>query len=124
MRTYELMATPLVYSGQQVSARVVADANNARDVTVAFRILVYGGNDALHAVDGEWTNLSRCEEAVLGWRLLDLCGQPRQSVRLALRSNAGAEQGAVVLDWLRWGGPRTFGFAAPTNRAYSGDAPG
>ena len=105
MRTYELMATPLVYPGQQVSARVVADANNARDVAVALRILVYGGDDALHAVDGEWTNLSRGEEAVLGWRLPDLGGQPIQSVGLALRSNAGAEQGAVVLDWLRWDGP-------------------
>ena len=69
------------------------------------RILVYGANDALHAVDGEWTNLSRGGEAVLGWRLPDSGGQPIQSLGLALRSNAGPQQGAVVLDWLRWDGP-------------------
>jgi ADP-ribosylglycohydrolase len=105
MRTYELMATPLVYSGQQVSARVVADTHNPRDIAVALRILVYGSNDALHAVDGDWSNLSPGEKAILSWRLPDSGGQPIQSVGLALRSSAGAQQGAVVLDWLRWDGP-------------------
>ena len=34
MRTYELMATPLVYPGQTFRARVVADSRNAGDVAV------------------------------------------------------------------------------------------
>lgn len=105
MRTYELMATPLVCSGQRLSARVMADRSNAGDVAVSLRILVYGESDALHAVDGDWTFLSPGAEAVLGWRLPDTGGQPVQSVGLALRSNAGAGQGALFLDWLRWDGP-------------------
>ncbi len=105
MRTYDLMATPLVYSGQQVSARVVADASNTRDVAVALRILVYGANDALRAVDGEWTGLAPGGEAVLAWRLPDTDGQPIQSLGLALRSDAGEQRGAFLLDWLRWDGP-------------------
>jgi ADP-ribosylglycohydrolase len=105
MRTYELMATPLVCSGQRLSARVMADRSNAGDVAVSLRILVYGESDALHAVDGDWTFLSPGAEAVLGWRLPDTGGHPVQSVGLALRSNAGAQQGAVFLDWMRWDGP-------------------
>jgi ADP-ribosylglycohydrolase len=104
MRTYELMATPLVYSGQQVSARIV-DKINESDVAVALRILVYGAGDALHAVDGEWVDLPPGGEALLRWRLPESGGQPIQSVGLALRSNAGSQQGAVILDWLRWDGP-------------------
>ena len=34
MRTYELMATPLVYPGEIVRARVVADTRNADPVSV------------------------------------------------------------------------------------------
>jgi ADP-ribosylglycohydrolase len=105
MRTYELMATPLVCSGQRLSARVVADRNNGGDVAVALRILVYGANDALHAVDGGWILLTPGAETTLGWRLPDTGGRPVQSVGLALRSNAGAGQGVLFLDWLRWDGP-------------------
>ena len=125
MRTYDLMATPLVYSGQQVSARVVADASNARDVAVALRILVYGANDALHAVDGEWTGLAPGGEAVLAWRLPDTGGQPIQSLGLALRSNAGEQQRrrpSRLVAVGRTAGPSCF--VVPTNPANSGDAPG
>ena len=43
MRTYELMATPLVYPGQTVSARVIADPRQCGATSqVALRLLVYG----------------------------------------------------------------------------------
>jgi ADP-ribosylglycohydrolase len=105
MRTYELMATPLVYSGQTVRARVIADALNADAVAVALRILVYGRDDALTAIDGGPVLLSAGKEADLSWRLPDTGGQPIQSVGLALSSPGAAQSGAVTLDYLRWDGP-------------------
>ncbi len=105
MRTYELMATPLVYSGQRVSARLIADARNVSDVTVALRMLVYGRNEALTAVDGDPAALSPGAETVLSWRLPDTGGQPIQSIGIALSSPGAEQSGAVIVDFLRWDGP-------------------
>ena len=44
------------------------------------------------------------DEAILDWRLPDTGGQPIQSLGVAARSPDGAQDGAVVLDWLRWDG--------------------
>ena len=51
MRTYELMATPLVYSGQRVRARVVADSQNGGDVAVSLSAGVYCLEDALRTLE-------------------------------------------------------------------------
>jgi ADP-ribosylglycohydrolase len=105
MRTYELMATPLVYSGETVRARVIADPGNAAPVRVGLRALVYGSNDCLFPIDGELVALSPGADTVLMWRLPDTGGQPIQSLGLVLRSGGVAADGAVVLDYLRWDGP-------------------
>jgi hypothetical protein len=52
MRTYELMATPLVYPGQWMSARVIAAKSNLDEVHASLRILVYGREDHLDPIDG------------------------------------------------------------------------
>jgi hypothetical protein len=105
MRTYDLMATPLVYPGQILSARVIADKRNRSGVAVALRLLVYGRDDELTAIDGERVVLAPGAETTLSWRLPDTGGQPIQSFGLALASPGGDEDGAVVLDHLRWDGP-------------------
>jgi ADP-ribosylglycohydrolase len=105
MRTYELMATPLVYPGQWMSARVIAAKSNLDEVHASLRILVYGREDHLDPIDGGWVGLRPGGEAVLRWRLPDTGGQPIQSVGVALRSAGGGASGAVVLDYLRWDGP-------------------
>ena len=92
MRTYELMATPLVYPGQTVRARVVADASNAGAVAVALRALVYGANDALAPLDGEPVALAPGAETVL-----DLAsarhGRPADPIARPCRSLAGGRRG-------------------------------
>ena len=117
MRTYELMATPLVYPGQTVRARVVADARNAGPVAASLRALVYGANDCLAPIDGEPVALSPGAEAVLTWRLPDMGGEPIQSIGLGLRSDGAPESGFVMLDYLRWDG-------LPDVRLRRPDAPG
>ena len=117
MRTYELMATPLVHSGETVRARVIANPKNNSGVSVALRALVYGANDALFPLEGEPAVLSPGAEKVLAWRLPDTGGQPIQSIGLAIRSDGEATDGTVVLDYLRWDGP-------PDVRLRRPDAPG
>ena len=104
MRTYELMATPLVYSGQRVQARVIAHSKNASDVAVSLSALVYGAGDSLAPMDSEAVVLAPNDETILDWRLPDTGGQPIQSLGVAARSPAGTQDGALVLDWLRWDG--------------------
>ena len=105
MRTYELMATPLISPGQTVRARVVAEQTNAREASVALRALVYGAGDALAPVDSEWVPVPPAGDVTLTWRLPDTGGQPIQSIGLAAKSPGGFQDGAIVLDWLRIDGP-------------------
>ncbi len=105
MRTYELMATPLIDSGQRVQARVVAHSQNAGEVAVGLRALVYDEADRLDVIESESIALAPGEETVLDWRVPDTDGQPIQSIGIASRSPGGTQDGAIVLDWLRWDGP-------------------
>jgi ADP-ribosylglycohydrolase len=105
MRTYELMATPLVYSGQILRARVLAESQNVNSLAVALRALVHADGDTLSTVDGPWRELAPGAEATIEWRLPDTDGQPIQSIGLALRSDQSPSDGAVLLDYLEWSGP-------------------
>ena len=104
MRTYELMASPLVYPGQTVSARIVADLSNESPVAVSLRALVYGAQDQLFPIDSDETTVSPGADRTLVWRLQDTGGQPVQSLGLAVRSPGGAQDAGLAMDWLRWDG--------------------
>jgi ADP-ribosylglycohydrolase len=104
MRTYELMATPLVYSGQTLEARVTADAANRSPIDAALRLRVYGLGDELRDIDGEAIRLAPGGEAVLRWRIPDLDGQPIQEIGLAIACRAGRANGKIMLDHVRWDG--------------------
>jgi ADP-ribosylglycohydrolase len=114
MRTYELMATPLVCPGQRVRARLVANSRNMRELSINLRALVYGKADALDAIDSEPVALAPGHEAVLEWRLPDTGGQPIQSIGVAARSSSGAQAGSIILDWLRWDGPPEMRLKRPS----------
>ena len=116
MRTYELMATPLVYSGQSVRARVVANSQNEGDVAVSLSADVYCLEDALRTVESETIAMAPGQEKVLEWRLPDTDGQPIQSIGVAVRSPSGVQDGAIVLDWLRWDGPPNIRLKRPRER--------
>ncbi len=105
MRTYELMATPLVYPGQRVRARVIAHPQNAGDIAVSMSMLVYSAGDNLAPWDSKAVVLAPGEETVLDCRLPDTDGQPVQSLGVAARSPSGERDATVILDWLRWDGP-------------------
>jgi len=104
MRTYELMASPLVYPGQTVRARVIARADNTGEAQASLMALVYRG-DALETIESNAVALAPGAEGVLEWRLPDTDGEPIQSLGVAARSLGAVQDGALVVDWLRWDGP-------------------
>ena len=113
MRTYELMATPLVYPGQRVRARVIAGAKNAGDVAVNLSALVYGAGASLTPWDSEAIVLASNEETILDWRLPDTDGQPIQSLGVAAWSPSGTRDVTIIFDWLRWDGPPNMRLRRP-----------
>ena len=105
MRTYELMASPLLYPGQVVSARLVADRRNSAAVEARLRLKRYGANDVLKEIDGDAARLAPGDEATLRWRIPDLDGQPIQEIGVALGAPDGRADGVVMVDFLKWAGP-------------------
>jgi hypothetical protein len=117
MRTYELMATPLVYSGQRVRARVVADSGNTGGVTVSLSAGVYGLEDAIRTLGSAAIAVAPGQDEVLEWRLPDTDGQPIQSVGIEVSSPGSVQDGAIVLDWLRWDGSADVRLRRPRERS-------
>lgn len=104
MRTYDLMASPLLYPGQVLSARVIAPEGNEGSVALRMRIRAYDENDQLRDVDGEALTLAPGAEGVLEWRLPELDGQPIVEIGLVVAAEGRRASGRVILDWMRWDG--------------------
>jgi ADP-ribosylglycohydrolase len=104
MRTYDLMATPLVYSGQVVRARVIADAGNRGAIAARLRIRVYDEHDQLRDIDGEPVGIAPGAEAVLEWRLPDTGGQPIAEIGITLAATGRRADGRLLVDYLGWDG--------------------
>lgn len=117
MRTYDLMATPLVYPGQTASARVMASADNRGEVQACLRLRVYDDKDELVDVDGPAMLLQPGGEVTLDWRLPEFDGQPIAEIGIALTSAGPVAAGKVLLDWLRWDGAPDLLLHRPNNGA-------
>ena len=104
MRTYDLMATPLVYPGQTVKARVVALSGNSGEVAVRIRLSVYDSQDKLRPVDSEAVKLRPGEQQIITWRIPQMDGQPVAEIGLAVSATGLRADGTVLLDYLGWDG--------------------
>jgi ADP-ribosylglycohydrolase len=114
MRTYDLMATPLVYSGQVVKARVQAEAKNRGAVDVKLRIRVYDERDHLRNIDAPAMTLVPGEEAVLLWTLPDTGGQPIAEIGIAMSASGKRADGRLLVDYLRWDGAPALTLKRPS----------
>ncbi len=104
MRTYDLMATPLVYPGLKVRARLVAAQDNAGEVEACIRIRSYNALDELTDHDGPAVSLGAGKDAIIEWILPELDGQPIAEIGLVLKATGKKADGKVLLDYLRWDG--------------------
>ena len=112
LKGYALIASPTLYSGQLLRARVAADPASSREVTCRLYLRVYGKDDQLELVPGPEAALSPGADHIFEWRIPDTGGAPIAEVGIEVQSQRRAD-GALYLDWLTWDGPPDVLFARP-----------
>jgi hypothetical protein len=100
---YALMASPTLFPGQTVRARVQADAGNAVAVTCRLYVSVYGQGDSVEVHRGGAMALPPGRTDELLWKIGDLGGAPIASVGIELTPEKSGS-GTVFLDYLDWTG--------------------
>ena len=117
------MATPLVYPGQTVRARVIADPSNAGEVRVASaHPRLRRGRRLVADRRRAGRSFRPARRRSCAWRLPDTGGQPIQSLGLVLRSSRRRREtersSSTICDGTD---RRTFGSGGRTSRASSGE---
>ncbi len=103
MTDYRLLASPTLYPGQDVRARVVADGDNDGEVTCCLFVRTYDAHDELRTLHGPAAVLEPGSVHTFEWRLGDTGGQPIASVGIEVSTEKSAG-GSVYLDYLGWDG--------------------
>ena len=104
-KTYDLMAAPLVYPGQTMTAVLRADGSNKLPVSVNLRLKHYVISDTLKSMDGPSTTLAPGQEQVLCWTIPDVFdSQPIQQLGVAVACLDGYFKGKIWLDSLSYSG--------------------
>jgi hypothetical protein len=116
MPGYALLASPTLYPGQMIEARVEADAGNLAPITCALYLRRYGQADELVRVPGPGVSLAPGATQVFTWRVPDLGGQPVAEVGLELGS-AHRAGGTVYLDYVTWAGTPVVTFQRPAEKS-------
>jgi hypothetical protein len=108
---YELLASPTLYSGQAIRARVVAGENSG-PTHYAITVRAYDGAGRLADFRSEPTSVPPGTAALLDWKVPDTAGQPVAEVGLEVKPESGRE-GSVDLDFLTWDGAPDLRLARP-----------
>ena len=103
MPGYGLLASPTLYSGQTVRARLSADDGNAIPVTCGLYLRVYGDGDRLERIDGPQAMFGPGGAHEFTWRIPDTGGAPIAEIGIEIGSEKRAD-GVVYLDYLTWNG--------------------
>lgn len=114
-RGYRLLASPTIYSGQTIRARIVASAQNSRPVQVSLYLKHYNAADDLTDIHDEPSFLAAGESTVLTWRVPSTQGYPIAFVGVQVEGTGG-QGGTVYLDYLTWGGAPKVTLNRPTER--------
>jgi hypothetical protein len=125
-RGYRLLASPTLYSGQTMQARVIADSSNSEPVQVRLYVKHYDENDGLSIIASESVTLTAGDAHETAWVLPDTKGYPIAFVGVEIKGDAGIS-GTVFLDYLTWDGPPDIVLNRPYERTFSrlsrGDGP-
>ena len=109
---YSLIASPTLYPGQIVRARVSADGDNNRPIDCSLYVRVYDCNDQLRRVGGPKVALKPGAEHEFSWKVPDMGGQPIAEIGIEIASSQRAD-GTVYLDYLTWNGIPTVTWSRP-----------
>lgn len=106
MPKYRLLASPTLYAGQRLAARLGV-AGGPVDVTLVVR--VYRSERDVETIDGPTRHLSPGDRADIAWTIPDTGGAPVMAVGVRVEGAAGA---TVLLDRLGWAGAPTTALGA------------
>ncbi len=109
---YELMASPTLYPGQVLRARVEADAGNCRPIDCRLYLRTYSPEDQLLLTHGPAWSLLPGSEHELEWQVPDTGGAPIAEAGVELTGEGGA-CGTAYLDYLTWEGAPNVTFTRP-----------
>jgi ADP-ribosylglycohydrolase len=112
MRGYTLVASPTLYPGQRLRARVVADGENAGPVTAGLHVRAYNAGETLDVRRGPARSLAPGEAALLEWSVPPADGMPIAEVGVEISSETRAD-GTLYLDWLTWDGTPEVALGRP-----------
>lgn len=112
--SYQILASPTLYSGQMLTARLVADAQNQQPVHAQLIVRVYGVDDAIETMCGPQVILAATDVRDVTWQIPDTHGAPIMAVGLQLTSAVRAD-GCVYVDFLTWQGTPTLTLTKPTH---------
>lgn len=100
---YVLVASPTIYSGQDLWVALKGDADNATSITVRPYVSVFDENDQLKNLYGPESRVSPGESQELHWRVPATDGFPIGAVGIELRSRRSTE-GILYIDAMSWSG--------------------
>ncbi|HZM22328.1 MAG TPA: ADP-ribosylglycohydrolase family protein, partial [Anaerolineales bacterium] len=112
MPGYSLSASPTLYPGQTVRARLIADSKNAQSVAVGFELQSYGEMDRLEVMYGPRQNIQAGETIQLEWQIPEMGGAPIAQVGISISTDEPTA-GSVHLDYLTWDGSPNVTFCRP-----------
>jgi ADP-ribosylglycohydrolase len=117
-RGYRLLASPTVYSGQVMQARIVADSGNKDPVQVRLYIKHYDENDGLSLIAENPVMLAAGDAHEIKWIVPDTKGYPIAFVGVEIMGDNGVN-GTVYLDYLTWDGTPNIVLTRPYERDFS-----
>ncbi len=114
MPGYGLLASPTLYPGQTVRARLCADSDNVTPVTCGLYLRFYGDGDRLERVSGPCVTLTPGAAHEFTWRIPPMDGNPIAEIGVAINSARRAD-GVIYLDYLTWDGAPDVTLARPNH---------
>lgn len=123
VRGYALIASPTLYPGQTVRARVVADSANAQPVPCNLYLRYYGAHDELLFRRSPAITLVAANAHEFVWPIEDLGGAPIAEIGIEISSGSRID-GTLYLDYLTWDGTPRVTFQRPAEPTGTVHAPG
>jgi ADP-ribosylglycohydrolase len=112
MPGYELIASPTLYPGQTVHARLSADPNNAKALAVNLYMDVYGLEDTPVTVPGPSATILPGSSHEFAWQVPPTDG-PIAQIGFELQN-----PGKIYIDYLTWYGTPSVVFSRPKNSSF------
>jgi len=117
-RGYRLLASPTLYSGQTMHARVVTHSANALPVQVNLYLKHYNANDELSVLESEPILLAAGESIVITWQVPNTNGYPIAFAGVQVQGTDG-QHGLLYLDYLTWDGTPNITLNRPVEREFN-----